>query len=168
MAEYHGLPLIPPRIAPFWTDVMARLDSANMRVVLGGVGRILRASDARPDLPDGTWWGRVVLTPVETPWQQDDQPGREVNVRWLVVAEAHKPEGLKYDPTITLEAAQIEAFLLLHGWVPGVKARYQGRHPMIRVTPPQPMPFYEETEDLYYTSAEYQCLLSPVEEDYGG
>lgn len=167
MAEYYGTPLVPPRIAPFWEDVKARLATARMETVLGGAGRIyLAAEQEEPDPGSSGWWARIVITPITTPFLQEDMPGREMFVPWLIVAETHKPTGMVFNPTVNLEAIQLEAFQRLHGWIPGLQTQYNGRLPVIRATPPQPLPLYDEEEDVWYTSSQFEALLSPVEESY--
>lgn len=130
--------------------------------------RIYLAHDDYPaeEAADTRWWARLVITPVTTPWTHEDMPGRELLVRWLTMVEAHRPAGMAYDPHVTLEAAQEEAFLQLHGWVPGQDDQFNGRLAAIRFAPPQPLPMYDGARDTWYTSAEYSCLISPAEETY--
>ncbi|HET7321860.1 MAG TPA: hypothetical protein VFI96_05135, partial [Longimicrobiaceae bacterium] len=82
-------------------------------------------------------------------------------VPFLVRSEVHSPGGA-YDPALALEAAQNEAFALLHGWIPGTLSGVRVSLAMWRETPPQALPLWDDASGLWFLSAEYRAVAAPL------
>jgi hypothetical protein len=163
-----GIPATLIDLEPFWDALQARLAEPTLEAILGGSGRIYGFWDAIPDRieeNEGQWWATVAILPISTIWQQDDRPGRDELVRWLIRVDSHGPVAAGYRPDRTLHAAHARAFERIHGWLPGPMDDGQGntvangRLPAYRQTRPAPIPFWDNTRDVWYTSAEYRTLI---------
>lgn len=164
--SYYGAAPTPPRAWELWGAMPARLDTARMQTILGGPGRIYVQGQPTPALGGKDQaWGRIVVVPVRRAYgEPTEQPGRSRIVPFLIRAEVHSPGGL-YNPALALEAAHAEAFARLHGWTPGAFRFGAATRPLWRETPPQALPLWDDASGLYYLSAEYRALLSPIPED---
>lgn len=164
--SYFGAALTPPRTSELWPKLTTRLGSTRMNTVLGGEGRIYMATDELD--PEGglsSAWGRVVIAPVQLAFGEgDDQPGRIRVVPFLVRSEFNHPGG-SHNVSIPNDAAQSEAFDLLHGWTPEGFTYARPTSPLFRQTQPQAYPLWDALAGVWFSSAEYRAILAPPHPD---
>ena len=139
MASGHGVRCIAGD-----EDVASRLATAGLKVDL---------------VPTGDTGRREVGAVRRLFGEPTEQPGRGRVVPFLVRSEVHSPGGA-YNPAIALEAAQAEAFTLLHGWIPGVLSGVRSEIAMWRETPPQALPLWDDPSGLWFLSTEYRAVVA--------
>lgn len=161
--SYLGAAPTPPRIWALWSAAKARLDSATMRTILGGSARVkLETDDLAPLGAETDAWGRIVIAPVRRLFgEPTEAPGRGRVVPFLVRSEVHSPGGA-YNPALSLEAAQNEAFTRLHGWIPGALTGARVDLAIWRETAPQALPLWDDASGLWFLSAEYRAVVAPL------
>lgn len=161
--SYYGTTVVPPRVSDLWPLVKTHLSSATMQTILGGAGRVKLITDSMaPEGAETAAWGRLVIAPGQRFFGQPaEESDRGTLVPWLIRAEIHSPGG-SYNPAIALEAAQAEAFKLLHGWEPTGLTKARATQLAYRERGPQSFPSWDETNGLYWTSAEYRIYLLPA------
>jgi hypothetical protein len=118
-----------------------------------------------PDGPEGTPWGRLVVMPPTTPWDFTFSESALRPVSFLVKVEYANYTTAAFRPRRAIEAAHVEAFALLHGWVPTTLDGAPFRHLLVgwriyRVTDPQPMPFWDAERSLWYSTCEYRTQIT--------
>lgn len=147
------------RLWQFWNATALHLDTLRMGNLLGGSGRIRKVTDEMNPVEDGeeVVWGRVVLVPTQTLWPQPFVEGETRKVAFLVRAECHAPRGEpNFDAGRLLEAVQAEAYTLLQGWTPAPFVNAMVALPVYRQEAPQPLPLWDDTRGLWYTSSQYR------------
>lgn len=148
------------RTGSLWRAVATRVNSAQMQTVLGSANRVHIVTDEfqASEGIGGQAWGRVVVVPTQSLWQQNTEvPGGARVSGCLIRTEFNRVEQPGYDVNIALQAAQAEAYRQLQGWVPlsgdiGVVIVM----PFYRNTPPQEMPMWDTGRGMWYTSSEYR------------
>lgn len=161
--SYYGTTVVPPETSGLWAATVARLASSTMNTILGGSGRVKMVTDSMaPEGAESEAWGRLVIAPVQRFFgEAAEEADRGRLVPWLIRAEVHSPGG-NFNPLLTLQAAHREAYRLLHGWHPGALTRARVQGLAYRELPPQPFPSWDETNGLYWMSAEYRIYLLPA------
>lgn len=165
MSGYFGIAPTPPRVWELWNALPARLDTATMQTILGGSGRVNIATDEmEQEGAESTVWGRAVVVPVSRFFgEPEEEPGRRRLTPFLIRTEVHVPRGLAYEPAITLEAAQNEAFARLHGWAPTGFTHLRVVGQIWRHTVPQSLPLWDQSAGgLWFLSAEYRAYVAPA------
>lgn len=145
------------RLDKVWEAVRTRLTTARMGQILY-LGEIFRATQAfeSPENAEDRPWGRIVLVPTTTLWNTVDVPGETAKINFLVRIEFNNFGGEGYDPTTDLEQAQEEVWKQLQNWEPtGIDGAFIAFH-FYRRTRPQPMPFFDNDQKVWWTSAEYR------------
>lgn len=139
-----------------------------MQAILGGANRIYHAPPddfSNPEGAEGTVWGRGVLLPTTTPWRIERNPSLPRAVNFLVRFEFPILSRADYDPTISAEAAHVEAFALLQGFAPVLRADGMALKYMLmaeavyRYSDPTDL-FPDNDRGLWLSSAEYRCMIS--------
>lgn len=146
------------RLAEFWDALKTRLDTTRMRALLGGAGRIYKATEDFADAegPESGPWARLVIIPASTIWPVITAPGYARRVAWMLRAEVNNFSGGNFDPIRTLEGVHDEAYKLLEYWTPaGFDDLLVVVH-VYRAASPQSMPFWDEPRMLWLMSAEYR------------
>jgi hypothetical protein len=161
--SYFGIAPAPPRVAELWPKIATRLASVRMNTILGGSGRIkMIGDDLTPLGALTTAWGRVVIAPVRSAFgEAESQPGRRKSVSFLVRSEFNHPGGA-YNVGVPNEAAQGEAFALLHGFIPTGMTYARAVEPIVSRVHPQASPLWDQESGLWFLSSEYTVVLAPV------
>lgn len=149
------------RTGSLWRAVALQVNSALMQTILGSATRVHVVTDefnASEGLQDAAW-GRVVVVPTQTIWQQNTEvPGGARVTGCLLRTEFNRVEQPGYDVNVALQAAQSEAYKQLQGWVPTVAIPgVSFVLPFYRQTPPQEMPLWDPGRGMWYTSSEYRA-----------
>lgn len=154
------------RTQELWPVLKQRLDSARMRTILGGAGRIFHAPPdefADPLGPEGTWWGRGVIVPTSTIWETESNPSLPRPIQFVLRFEF--PKHPDYDPNVSLEAAHVEAFNLLQYYEPvlrtdGTPFKYMLIAEQIyRYLDPSD-PYWDNDRGLWWSSTQYRLAIS--------
>ena len=156
------------RTQELWPALKQRLDSVRMQSILGGAGRIYKAPPddfSRPEGAESSTWGRGVIVPTTRIWYTEENPETPRQVGFLLRFEFNAIPREDYDPTVPLEAAHVEAFLLLQRHAPTMRADGNPfRHLTVseavyRHTAPSD-PVHDRERNLWIASAEYRCRIS--------
>jgi hypothetical protein len=165
MTSFYGAPRRTPRVWAFLDDVKARLATATINALLGGAGRIYKATDDfdEPEGAEDAQWSRLVVIPVTTVWATPERAGHDRMLPFALRAETHPPD-TSLDASKVLETIHEEALLLLEGWVPGVHTYYRVLTAVYRATTPQTQPEFDEARGLWLNTAQYTAHLLPPAE----
>ena len=152
------------RYHEFWLRVKERLSTPRMLQLLQGGKVYLEGENySQPENTDQTKiWARLVIVPTSTLWPEDPGIGPMRRMGFLTRAEVHSNNDPAYFPQQTLDAIQDECLVQLrHYEVP--KQKYiMGARGIWQHRPPQPLPLWDETRGLYFTSAEYRVEVAPA------
>jgi hypothetical protein len=153
----------PPRTAELWPVIRDRVTTSRMNTILGGTGRTFVEGDYT-----GVPWdealpgGRLVIVPgLRLGGEGGDWvPGEMTRLSFLVRVDFNDyrtPQGTApYNPTLSMEAAQKDAFDLLHGWTPAPLSRVMVGFPIYLRRPWQPRPLWDEATSTLFMSSEYR------------
>lgn len=159
------------RYTELWNAIKVRLDTARMRKILTDnknltdPARIYLVNDEydTPEAPIDTLWGRLVLVPTQTAWPDDGAPGLTTKLSFLTRGEVNGSFIRKgYSHQTTLDAIQTEVYDQLYNWTPPDMEFIAVRYPFFLNRQPQPMPLWDDTRQLYFTSAEWRTELVPL------
>jgi len=161
--SYYGIAPAPPRAAELWPKIATRLASVRMNTILGASGRIKMINDELQPLGALTAaWGRVVIAPVRSAFgEPESQPGRRRTIGFLIRSEFNQPGG-SYNVAIPNEAAQNEAFALLHGFIPTGMTYARAIEPITLRVDRQAFPLWDPDSNLWFLSSEFTVVLAPV------
>jgi hypothetical protein len=141
------------------------LPTERMVRLLGGEGRVYTATQTLPDRegPEGSVWGRVVISPTDTLWRSSSAPNETRKVSFLLRVEVpHIVQEPMFDPGRLLDAVQAEAYSLLNGYAPADPFRHiMVALPIYAWSPPQSAPLLDEARGVFYTSGEYRTEVVP-------
>jgi hypothetical protein len=152
------------RLSDLWDGVRTRVNSAMMQTVLGGAARVYVEGEDYGDAegPESAPWGRVVIVPASTLWDDIDDPSDLRRIAFLIRAEFNDFRGAGYRPGVSLEAAQAEAYNQLYRWTPALTT-YRAvvvALPFYRWTRPQPLPLWDEERALWWTSSQWRTQVT--------
>lgn len=156
------------RTQELWPVIVKQINTARMATILGAANRVYRAPPndfSTPEAAEGTAWGRVVVLPTTTLWTVEGSPDLPRVVAFNVRVEAAALQREDFDPTVLLEAAQVEVLKQLHGFstelcADGEPFRYMVMaEPIYRHTNPTD-PMMDDERGVWMSAAQYRTRIS--------
>lgn len=150
------------RVAEFWQALKARIDTATLGTIQGGMGRVYVPSDSVEDLDPATAAaGRTVILPVDTLWPVTEGFTSDL-VPFLVRTDRNEYDAPGYDALVSAEAAQAEIYRRIQRWLPTGFVQLLVAFQVYRRSPPQRLLVRDETRQIWFLSSVYQFEAAPL------
>lgn len=145
-----------------WEHLKVYLNTPRMIAVLQGGKIYLEGTDySRPESDLAKPWGRLVIVPTQNLWPDEPGSGPTRTLAFLTRAEFNAITDPGFNVQKSLDAIQDECVIQLDGHVLPAMQYAQTALPLWMNRPPQPLPLWDETRGLYFTSAEWRGEVAP-------
>jgi hypothetical protein len=146
-----------------WDVLKARLASARMLTILQGGKVYLEGDDySQPEGPEDKPWGRLVIVPGQNLWPDEPGIGPTSTMSFLTRAEGNPITNPGFNLQKLLDGIQDECYSQLAGFTIPKMNYVMGALPIWLNRPAQPLPLWDDSRGLGFTSAEWRTELASV------